>query len=44
MSEFAYDDEKSVSEFDGSKIQPGKVYYALSFCNKHDLWLAEVRV
>ncbi len=41
---FACDDDKAASEFDGSKVKSGKVYYALSFCNKHDLWLAEVRV
>jgi superoxide reductase len=39
---FAYDDSKALSEFDLSKIESGKVYYALSFCNKHDLWLAKV--
>ena len=41
---FAYDDDKATSEFDGSKVKSGEIYYALSFCNKHDLWLAEVRV
>ncbi|MFV2065411.1 MAG: hypothetical protein ACC645_00415 [Pirellulales bacterium] len=41
---FAYDDNVAESEFDGSKIEKGKVYYALSFCNKHDLWLAEVKL
>ena len=41
---FAYDDSEASSEFDASKIQSGKVYYALSFCSKHDLWLAQVTV
>jgi superoxide reductase len=41
---FAPTDEEAVSEFDGSKIDAGKTYYALSFCNKHDLWLAEVKI
>jgi len=41
---FAYDDDQAQSEFTGSKVRPGKTYYALSFCNKHDLWLAEIRV
>jgi superoxide reductase len=40
---FAYDDDQATSEFDGSKVKSGKTYYALSFCNKHDLWLAEIQ-
>ncbi len=39
---FAYDDNEARSTFDASKIQAGKDYYALSFCNKHDLWLAKI--
>jgi len=41
---FAYDDSAAKSEFDTAKVRRGNVYYALSFCNRHDLWLAEVRV
>jgi len=40
---FSPDDKKALSEFANREVQPGKVYYALSFCNKHDLWLAEIR-
>jgi len=41
---FAYDDNQAASEFAASKVRSGKIYYALSFCNKHDLWLAEIQV
>jgi len=41
---FAYDDKEAASEFEGAQIKRGQTYYALSFCNKHDLWLAEVRL
>jgi superoxide reductase len=41
---FAPTDDEAVSEFDGSKVDTGKTYYALSFCNLHDLWLAEIKL
>jgi len=41
---FLYDAKQAKSEFESRQVQPGKVYYALSFCNRHDLWLAEIRL
>ena len=40
---FAYDAKKALSQFGDTKIPKGE-YYALSFCNKHDLWLNEVTI
>jgi len=36
--------KEAKSTFVGGKVKKGQVYYALSFCNKHDLWLAEVKI
>ena len=42
---FAPTDEEAESSFE-AKVLPkrGETYFALSFCNLHDLWLAEVKL
>ncbi|MCM8535540.1 MAG: twin-arginine translocation signal domain-containing protein [Lentisphaeraceae bacterium] len=41
---FKYDDKKAVSELDLSALKKGQKYFALSYCNKHDLWLSEISI
>ena len=41
---FKYDDKEAKSSFDLSLLKKGEKYIALSFCNKHDLWMSEVSV
>jgi superoxide reductase len=42
---FAPTDEEAESSFQAKAIpKRGDTYYALSFCNLHDLWLAEVKL
>jgi superoxide reductase len=42
---FAPTDEEAESTFEAKAIpKRGESYFALSFCNLHDLWLAEVKL
>ena len=42
---FSGTDDKAESQFKASVVpKRGQSYYALSFCNKHDLWLSEVKL
>jgi superoxide reductase len=41
---FSYDDKEAKSTFELSLLKKGQKYIALSYCNKHDLWMSEVSV